>query len=277
MAAALSIHAQTAVPLSLESALELIDAAERKAASEKLRVSVAVVDSRGDLIAFARMPGASAATTDLAIGKAMVSAIFSRASGAFGSGAAPPVFQGLNESTGGRLRFVQGGMPIVRNGFTVGAIAASGATGQQDEDIVKGVLGLASSERPVGTSGQRPEGSKGIWRGVYTDPQAERGKKGYVMHCGGCHGSDLTGGGFAPPLTGETFIEPWTGRTLEDLFKRVRDTMPPNSGDSLESATYLDIVTFLLRSNEFPPGEAELPSDPDVLQKIEITSRRSRA
>ena len=46
----------------------------------------------------------------------------------------------MNEATGGRLRFFQGAVPIVRDGFTVGAVGASGASAQDDEDNVKAAL-----------------------------------------------------------------------------------------------------------------------------------------
>jgi uncharacterized protein GlcG (DUF336 family) len=48
--------------------------------------------------------------------------------------------QALNDASGGRLRFFQGGLPIVRGGFTVGAFASSGAAAQQDEDAVRAAL-----------------------------------------------------------------------------------------------------------------------------------------
>ena len=54
--------------------------------------------------------------------------------------ATTPTSQGLNDATGGRLRFIQGAVPIIRKGFIVGAIGASGATSQQDEDIAKSGL-----------------------------------------------------------------------------------------------------------------------------------------
>jgi glc operon protein GlcG len=129
-----------ATPLSLADALQLIDAAQKEAESKSFRVSFAIVDARGDLIAMARVSGAAAGTADTAIGKAMISAFFGQKSAALAAGATNPVLQALNDSTGGRFRFLQGGVPIVRNGYTLCAIAASGATSQQDEDTVSTAL-----------------------------------------------------------------------------------------------------------------------------------------
>jgi glc operon protein GlcG len=126
--------------VGLKDALALIDAAHKEATAQNLRLSVAVVDARGDLVAVARLSGAPAATADTAIGKAMVSALFGQPSATLAPRATSPVLQGLNERTGGRFRFFQGALPIVRNGRTVGAVGASGATAQQDEDIVRTAL-----------------------------------------------------------------------------------------------------------------------------------------
>jgi uncharacterized protein GlcG (DUF336 family) len=132
--------AAVTLTISLNDALVLIDAAQKEASGKGYRLSIAVVDTRGDLIALGRMPGAGAATPDTAIGKAMMSAIYGQPSAALVARASSPVTQALNDASGGRLRFAQGALPIVRGGFTVGAIGASGGTSQQDEDSVRAAL-----------------------------------------------------------------------------------------------------------------------------------------
>lgn len=126
--------------ITLAEALQLIETATAEATKQNYRLSFAVVDARGDLIAIGRMPGAGAGTPDTAIGKAMTSTFFGQPSGAVSALATNPIGVALNDSTGGRLRFFQGGLPIVRNGMTVGAMGASGASAQQDEDVVKAAL-----------------------------------------------------------------------------------------------------------------------------------------
>ena len=123
-------------PLTLAEALALIEATATAAAGNNLLLSIAVVDGRGDPIAVVRLPGARPATTDTAIGKAMVSAMTGRPSAATTGQGQNALYQNLNDNTGGRLRFFQGAVPIVRDGFTVGAIGASGASAQDDEDAV---------------------------------------------------------------------------------------------------------------------------------------------
>ena len=126
--------------LTLSEAQAIIAAAQRDAASKNLRLSIAVVDGRGDLIAATRMPDARPTTMDTAIGKAMGAAIFARPSADLAEQANSPLYQNMNEATGGRLRFFQGAVPIVRDGYTVGAVGASGASSQDDEDNVKAAL-----------------------------------------------------------------------------------------------------------------------------------------
>ena len=132
--------AQSPDPLTLADALALIRATETAAAEKDLLLSIAVVDGRGDLIAVARQPGARPTTTDTAIGKAMVSAMTGRPSAATTGQGENALYQNLNDSTGGRLRFFQGAVPILRDGYTVGAIGASGASAQDDEDAVVAAL-----------------------------------------------------------------------------------------------------------------------------------------
>ncbi len=52
-----------------------------------------------------------------------------------GRGATNPTNVALNEATGGRLRFIAGGVPVVRGGLLLGAVAAGGGTSEQDEMI----------------------------------------------------------------------------------------------------------------------------------------------
>lgn len=136
-----AVRAQAPIErLTLVEAMALIKATEEAAAAKSLRLSIAVVDGRGDLIAVARMPGARPTTTDTAIGKAMVSAMMGRPSATTAGRGDTALYRNLNDSTGGRLRFFQGAVPIVRGGYTVGAVGASGASAQDDEDAVTAAL-----------------------------------------------------------------------------------------------------------------------------------------
>ena len=137
LAAPLALAGQSAPQrLSLSEAQAIVEAAQRDAASKNLQLSIAVVDGRGDLIAATRMPNARGTTMD----KAMSAAIFGRPSADLAANSTSPLYQNMNEATGGRLRFFRGAVPIVRGGYTVGAVGASGAPSQDDEDNVKAAL-----------------------------------------------------------------------------------------------------------------------------------------
>jgi uncharacterized protein GlcG (DUF336 family) len=132
---AMPAGAQATAPkrLTLADAQAIIAAAQHSAAVKRVNVSVAVVDARGDLVALERQPGASGLTVDATIGKAMLSAIFLRPSGAFNATTNPgsPI-TAVNESTGGRLRFSPGAVPIVRRGVLIGAVAVDGARAEDE-------------------------------------------------------------------------------------------------------------------------------------------------
>lgn len=110
---------------------------------------------------------------------------------------------------------------------------------------------------------------KSVWEGVYTKDQAARGRFNYQANCMPCHGEDLSGTN-ARPLVGENFMRGWSGIKLDLLFERAQQ-MPPGAELSLDDGTYLDIVTYVLESNQFPAGTEELT--PEVLRTIIIQGK----
>lgn len=139
------IRAQQAAPppgLMMADALKALEAARAAAGKIGVKLSCAVVDSRGDLIALTRMDGAGFYTTDIARGKALVSSMFGQPSGNLGQFATSPYFANLNTAAQGRLYPIQGAVPITRAKQTIGALGCSGGSSQQDEDAAK--AGLAA-------------------------------------------------------------------------------------------------------------------------------------
>lgn len=127
---------------------------------------------------------------------------------------------------------------------------------------------------PAPTGGQEPR--RTIWQGVYTEAQAARGQLAYKDLCGYCHRDDLTGGGSeagAPPLVGPMFVHRWDAQPVADLFVTIGLTMPQNEPDSLRPQTVIDIVSFLLKANEVPPGQAELAPDLEALKQLLMTAK----
>jgi quinoprotein glucose dehydrogenase len=123
---------------------------------------------------------------------------------------------------------------------------------------------------------QEPEGRRSVWDGVYSEPQASRGLREYTRACERCHGPDLTGNATdeVPGLVADMFIFHWGGRTVQDLYDRVRKTMPADTPGSLDASAYLDIVAYLLEANGFPHGQQDL--DRSRLSVIVIEKASSR-
>jgi uncharacterized protein GlcG (DUF336 family) len=126
--------------ITLSVAERLLKAAKDEALSRNLKVSIVIVDSRGDLVVTCRMDEAPYFTPDIARGKAMASANLNAPSGVLGEHADNPFTKTLNQMNSGRLFFMQGALPIVKNNEVLGAIGVAGATSQQDEDIAKAAL-----------------------------------------------------------------------------------------------------------------------------------------
>ena len=117
---------------------------------------------------------------------------------------------------------------------------------------------------------------KGVWDGVFTAAQADRGKTAAGQgRCTGCHGLELGGTDRAPALKGTAFLADWEDGTVNRLFAKVRDTMPLGNTYMLTPAAKLEVVAFLLRENGFPAGSVEQPADTDALDNIRIVRERT--
>lgn len=126
---------------------------------------------------------------------------------------------------------------------------------------MKGAAAALSALLFLGTLGARAQEASGpsIWSGVFTAAQAKRGNDAYQASCSSCHGSDLHAtDAEAVDLTGPAMRARWNGKTLQERFETIRDTMPPGNPNTLGDKTYMDILAFILESNEFPTGNQEL-------------------
>ncbi len=122
------------MPISIDDAHKVIGGAIAKANEFDIKLSIAVVDDGGRLVAFARMDGAIWAGVYGSQGKAVTSAAYGRLSGVFMDMADRPIFRGIQAAEGGNMIYGQGGVPIVRDGVLIGAVGTGGGTGEQDEE-----------------------------------------------------------------------------------------------------------------------------------------------
>jgi uncharacterized protein GlcG (DUF336 family) len=125
--------------LTLAQAQQIIASARAHSQAAGYKpMGIAVLDDSGHLLAFAREDGASMFRFDVAVGKAW---------GAIGMGASsralaqrakdnPNFFTALAATAGGKL-LPQTGAVLIKNaaGQTLGAVGASGGTGDEDEAI----------------------------------------------------------------------------------------------------------------------------------------------
>ena len=106
---------------------------------------------------------------------------------------------------------------------------------------------------------------------TFTAEQVERGREAYTHNCQDCHGSTLDNGEFGgPPLKGGYFRNHWGAGSVADLTGYAKALMPPDRPGRLSEQTYTDLVAFLLSSNGYEPGSAELPSDMTAQQKMSL-------
>ena len=115
-----------------------------------------------------------------------------------------------------------------------------------------------------------------IWQGVYTTAQAERGRTSFNASCLRCHGDKLQGN-TAPALSGDRFFTTWGGEPIASLFAKIRDTMPPNFGTSIDDQVKLDIVAYILQTNGYPTGSGELTQTGNDLATAQILKKGEQA
>ncbi len=120
--------------ITLNQANRILRATLAKAAELDIKVTAAVVDNGGRLIALQRMDGAIWAAVYGSQGKAVASAAFGRKSGEMAARADQPTPRGIAIAEGGHMIMGQGAVPLYRNGILIGACGVGGGTSQEDED-----------------------------------------------------------------------------------------------------------------------------------------------
>ena len=101
---------------------------------------------------------------------------------------------------------------------------------------------------------------KSVKAGVYTAAQAERGLNVYRSKCASCHAPNR--------FTDDLFYSSFAGKPLWEMFDVISDSMPEDNPGSLKKEEYADVIAYLLKLNNFPAGQADLPTDRDALSAI---------
>ena len=122
---------------------QILAAARTEAQSNGWAVSIAVTDDGGHLLGFERLDGCAPIGGYIAIEKARTSALGRRES------------KGYEEMVnGGRTAFVtaplltslEGGVPVMLDGQTIGAVGVSGVKADQDAQVAKAGVAAVSAQ-----------------------------------------------------------------------------------------------------------------------------------
>jgi uncharacterized protein GlcG (DUF336 family) len=126
--------ASQAAGLTLSAARAMIQAVEQVARDLGVAMSVAVVDSGDELVAFARMDAADLVTVRLAQDKAYTALVNRMPTRDLMPVVQPGTeFYGYESLAGGRMVVFAGGMPLERDTVLVGAIGVSGGSSEEDQ------------------------------------------------------------------------------------------------------------------------------------------------
>jgi uncharacterized protein GlcG (DUF336 family) len=134
---------QTKPFLTLEDAKKIAAAAEAEAVANNWNVVISIVDDGGHLLWLQRMDGAAPISSQIAPQKARTAALGRRES---------KVYEDMINN--GRMSFLsapdlqgmlEGGVPVVVDGHTIGAVGVSGVKSTEDAQIAKaGIAALGA-------------------------------------------------------------------------------------------------------------------------------------
>lgn len=126
-------------------ATRAVEAALAKSAELGTTVTITVVDTAGELAAFARQDGAASINFDISYGQAYTVTKFGgMRGGKIARLADYNWFRGASAMRGGRLLASEGALPLRRSGELVGAIGVSGAS--ETDDLAIAEAGAAALE-----------------------------------------------------------------------------------------------------------------------------------
>jgi len=129
-------------PVLTSDDVKKMAAAAEAHADNQWPVTIAIFDDGAHLLYLHRMDGAAPSTVEMAIGKGRTSALGRRESKAYEE----MVLQGrVSFLSAPLVGLVEGGVPIVVDGATVGSIGVSGVKSEQDAAIARaGIAALTN-------------------------------------------------------------------------------------------------------------------------------------
>jgi glc operon protein GlcG len=145
---------RTKPAITLDDAKTMLAAAEAEAARNKWEVVIAILNDGGRIVAVHRMDGARPGNDDIALAKARTSAMTCRPSGVWqkwieGPHPAYATFPFLA---------AQGGLPIIIDGYLIGAIGVSVVKSAEDEQIARAAVRAAFPQARTARAGEENDG-----------------------------------------------------------------------------------------------------------------------
>src|SRR5579863_8470216 len=138
---------RTLQTIEYSEAKRIVDLIVEKASQMQKAASVAVADSHGDVICFARMDGAPVSSIQIAMNKAWTAARERKPTREIGEKVKHPE-KGQDIAYYGDSRFVGwgGGIPIWKDGVVAGAVAVSGLSSGEDIELAALALELIGAQ-----------------------------------------------------------------------------------------------------------------------------------
>jgi len=152
------------------------------------------------------------------------------------------------------LKAVRFGCTLSTLAALLGACAVAPGAGLLAQETSAEAVAAETPETSAPQDGSLPDG-------LFTRGQASRGERRFGQMCLACH---------RPNEITRVWFQGTIHQTVGDLFAVISTTMPEGNPGSLTSEEYVDILAFMLRLNDYPAGEAELPADRSLLEKIRI-------
>ena len=123
--------------MELDTALEIVGAARQAAEELGVPMAIAVVDAGRHPVVMLRMDGALPVAVDTVLAKACTAVHFGCPTGEVLDAARtnPTVYDSFLTATPDPMVYSRGGIPLRVDGVLVGAVAASGADGDLDEQV----------------------------------------------------------------------------------------------------------------------------------------------
>jgi mono/diheme cytochrome c family protein len=128
--------------------------------------------------------------------------------------------------------------------------------------LVPAFISLSVGSIVVPAHGQSA-GQRSTRDGVYSELQAERGRRSFETHCTECHElAEFTGVG--------AILAEREGERLWEIFDFMWSEMPEDRPSWLEPDEYADILAFLLSAYGLPAGSEALPADRSLLRSVRL-------